>query len=520
MQQGRQSAKEAVLNRLLKNNDFPAMTNTVSLINKFKETEDASVSEFANLVLKDHALTSKVLKLVNSVSFSQFGEVTTISRAIILLGFENIKNLALTLMLFDHLQRSSSNSDLVDTIVKSFYSGILAQKIAQETGFADREESFLCSLFHTFGKIMISFSWPEKVHEIKVFGQEKAVSEELAALSVLGAPYEDFGMTIAKGWNFPSRIVQSMHRMRGKEISGNPGELDRLNSIATFSNEVTGILASAAGQKERQERIEKLITSFKEHYGNLHGKLSGIISSSLQDLVEYSSIFNFDLRSVPFSKQLLGGVEEGTASGAVGRDTRSFDELAESLGTIDALLESERKETPESIFTEGIQDINKSILSNFSLNDIIRVALETMYRGMQVSGMSNVLFFIKDTKLPAMSVRFGFGSGIEEIKKWFMINYGESKDLFSISILKQKDLVIKTIDDPEIRGLLPEWYQIRVSPRIFVILLPITINNKPIGMFYLEGDREGFVKITGSHFNYLKIIRDQTVMAIRQKQGY
>ncbi|MCC6347229.1 MAG: GAF domain-containing protein, partial [Nitrospirales bacterium] len=65
-----------------------------------------------------------------------------------------------------------------------------------------------------------------------------------------------------------------------------------------------------------------------------------------------------------------------------------------------------------------------------------------------------------------------------------------------------------------------EWYRTRVSPRIFVILLPITIGNKPIGLFYIEGDREGFGKIAGSHFNYLKIIRDQTVVAIRQKQGY
>jgi hypothetical protein len=49
-------------------------------------------------------------------------------------------------------------------------------------------------------------------------------------------------------------------------------------------------------------------------------------------------------------------------------------------------------------------------MSNFSLNDIIRIVLETMYRGMQLSGLSNVLFFIKDTRLPVMSIRFGFGA--------------------------------------------------------------------------------------------------------------
>lgn len=520
MRQNRQGAKDAVLNRLLRHSDLPAMATTVSLISRFRESEDTSVSEFANLVLKDHALTSKVLKLVNSVSFSQFGEVTTISRAIILLGFESIKNLALTLMLFDQVQKNGPDEELVETLVKSFYSGILAQKIAGDTGFADREEAFLCSLFHTFGRMLVAFAWPEKIHEAKAFSREREVSEELAAFSVLGAPYEEFGMTIAKGWNFPSRIVQSMHRMRGREISGNPGELDRLNSIATFSNEITGILAASAGQAEREEELGKLAASFKDHYGDLHGKLSGIIASSLQDLVEYSSLFTIDLGSIPFSRQLLKETGEEAACGAADPDASPFDALAESLRTIDALLAVEQENTPESIFTKGIQDINNSILSSCSLNDVIRIALETMYRGMQLSGMSRVLFFIKDTKASEMHVRFGFGSGIEEIRQWFRVNYGESNDLFGMSILKQKDLVVKNIDDPEMKKLLPEWYRTRVSPRIFVILLPITIGNKPIGLFYIEGDREGFGKIAGSHFNYLKIIRDQTVVAIRQKQGY
>ncbi|MFO0752163.1 MAG: HDOD domain-containing protein [Thermodesulfovibrionales bacterium] len=520
MQQNGQSTREVVLNRLLRNNDFPAMANTVGLIGKFKESEDASVSEFANLVLKDHALTSKVLKLVNSVSFSQFGEVTTISRAIILLGFESIKNISLTLMLFDQLQKNSPNEELVETLMKSFYSGILAQKIAQETGFVDREEAFLCALFHTFGKMMVAFAWPEKIHEIKAFSREREVSEELAAFSVLGAPYEEFGMTIAKGWNFPSRIVQSMHRMREREITGNPGELDRLNSIATFSNEITGILSSSPGPAEQEEKIGKLAASFREHYGELQGKLSGILSSSLQDMADYSSLFDIDLGEVSFGRQLLRGADGETKTGKAERDLSALDALAESLGTIDSLLEAQQEVTPESIFTKGIQEINNSILSSCSLNDIIRIALETMYRGMQLSGMSRVLFFIKDTKASAMNVRFGFGSGIEEIRKWFRVDYGQSDDLFSVSVLKQKDLVMKNIDDPELKKLLPEWYRARVSPRIFVVLLPITISSKPIGLFYIEGDREGFGKIAGSHFNYLKIIRDQAVVAIRQKQGY
>jgi len=193
------------------------------------------------------------------------------------------------------------------------------------------------------------------------------------------------------------------------------------------------------------------------------------------------------------------------------------DYTTEALKTIDIIFEAEKKDTPDSIFTKGIQDINSSILSNFSLNDVVRIVLETMYRGMQLSGEAKALFLIKDTKLPVLNIRFGFGSGIEELKKWFNITLGDSGDIFNMAIAKQNDLVIKDNDSPEIRKLLPDWFKNKVFAKIFIVLLPIIINKKPIGMFYVEGDREGFQKISGCHLNYLKILRDQTVVGIRQK---
>lgn len=518
-----QNVKDMVLSRLREKSDFPAMSNTIDLINKFKSSEDTSITEFSNIILKDYALTSKILKLVNSVNFLQFGEVTTISRAIILLGFENVRNLALTLMLFDHIQKGSSNVEHLNTIVKSYYSGILAQKIAGDINFPNKEEAYICALFHTFGKMMVAFAMPDKFEEIKRYSGERNVSEDASALAILGCRFEEIGMAIAKEWNFPNKIVYSMHKLRGMEITKSTNELDILDSIATFSNELSNIIASGLEEKERNEEIEKLTKAFKTQFGHMVNKLNAFIISSTQDLIEFSSVFSLNLNSIPFSKQLLRWVDNGGDKETSARiETKSSQAAftSGSLKTIDTLIESEKADTPESIFTKGIQDINNAILSNFSLNDIIRIVLETMYRGMQLSGLANTLFLIKDTKLPVMNVRFGFGNGIDELKKWFVIKLDGSDDIFNIAALKQNDLVIKDIDVQDVRSLLPEWYRLKASPRIFVIILPIVINGKPIGVFYVEGEKENFDKISGSHLNYLKILRDQTVMAVKQKQGY
>ncbi len=404
-------------------------------------------------------------------------------------------------------------------MLKSLYSGILARKISVAANFADNEEAYICSLFHNFGKVLASFALPEKIEEIKFISLEQGISEDAAALSVLGARYEEIGMEMAGEWDFPEKIIHSMHKVSEMEIRANAGENDKLNSIAFFANSITEILATGAARKDMVEKIDKLVITFKAHFGMLYGTIASMITASFDNLHEFSGIFNVDsLQTVSFNRQFLTWANKAGKSLATSKEAVPEDFNTELIKTIDIIFESERMFSPESIFAKGIQDINSAILGNFSLNDIMRIVLETMYRGMQLSGEAKALFLIKDTKSPTMSIRFGFGSGIEELKKWFNIPLGDPKDIFNIAIAKKLDLVMKDIEPQAIRQLLPEWFKGRVFEKIFIVLLPILINNKPIGMFYVEGDREGFEKISGSHLNYLRILRDQTVMAIKQKQ--
>ncbi len=510
--------REAVLTRIRQSNEFPAMSSTVTLLNKFNPKDEVSITEFANVILKDLALTTKILKVVNSVHFMQFGEVTTISRAIILLGFENVKNLALTLMLFDQLQRHKSNEPLMEGIVKSFYSAILSRRITEEIGFAEQEEAFICSLFHIFGKILVSLAMPDKVADIDSFIAQHHVSESVASLSVLGISYEDIGITIAKEWNFPKKIVSSMRRIMPSEIADNPSETDRLRSISTFTHNVANIISDSESVKDREVQFDKLLKNFGHHFRPLEGTINRLIGDTAKEFVEFSNVFNINLKSSRFSNNLLGLTDKGP------KKQQGKIELTPavptSLESFDDLIEMESLETPESIFSKGIQDINKALLSGFSLNDIIKIVLETMYRGLQLSEHARVLFTVRDTKRPVMTVRYGFGDAIQETKEWFEIVLNDNKDVFNISINNQKDFIIKNTSAPDIKGMLPEWYKKRVSEDVFIILLPIVVNNVSIGLYFIQGSRDEMAKLTSVHFNNLKILRDQTVMAIKQKRGF
>lgn len=509
-----QAAKDQILTKVRSSHDFPVMSSTISLINKLDASSDASVAELSNIILNDHALISKILKLVNSVNYVEFGEVTTISRAIVLLGFENIKNLAMTLLLFEHFKKGGA-SDVIDSIIKSIYSGALARKISGDLSFVSAEEAFICAMFHTFGSMIAGFYLPEEYKNYRQRVQQDQLSDTEAAAATFGMSFEELGMTIAREWNFPVRIIQSMKKLRGQDIGEAQSDIDKLCTVANFSNEISGIIA--AGGKDTDKKLGDLLKSYGRHFGQLQKGFDELLKTTFQDISSYAHIFNINLQGMPFSKQL-----SAWASGEIPAEAPVLSALgiaSAALKTIDTVAETASEVSPEVIFISGVQEMNNSLIQNHPLNDIIRIALETMYRGLSYFGKAKTLFFIKDTRQPIMAVRFGFGSDIEQTMQWFRIPLSEQDNFFNLAVSKQTDLVIKDIDAPDISQLVPAWYRTGAGSGLYIIVLPIIVNSKPIGLFYAEGARDSLKTITGGQLKYLTILRDTTVLAIKQRQG-
>ena len=101
------STLDFLLRKIRHKSDFPSFSKHIMEINKkasVSRVNTSSAFELANAILKDYSLTSKLLKLVNSAFYGQFaGKITTVSRAVVVLGFEQVSMAASSLMLFEHL---------------------------------------------------------------------------------------------------------------------------------------------------------------------------------------------------------------------------------------------------------------------------------------------------------------------------------------------------------------------------------------------------------------------------------
>jgi serine/threonine protein kinase len=100
------AALDFLLRRMRHKSDFPALSDSVARIQRVANSEDDSISDLTSEILKDVALTNKLLRLVNSVHYlhASRGTVSTVSRAVSLVGFNAVRNMALSLVLLDHME--------------------------------------------------------------------------------------------------------------------------------------------------------------------------------------------------------------------------------------------------------------------------------------------------------------------------------------------------------------------------------------------------------------------------------
>ncbi|MEN6630433.1 MAG: HDOD domain-containing protein [Sulfuricella sp.] len=510
-----QSTLEFLVRRMRHKSDFPALSESVSAINRIAASETESINKLSNLILRDFALTYKILKMVNTAFYKSYGggTISTISRAVIILGFDAVRNIAITLILFEHLQNKSHAAQLKDEFLRNLFSAILARNIAARQGEKDPEEVFVCALFHNLGRLLSMFYFPEEANAVIKIMAQKECSEDVASAQVLDISYEEMGIGIARMWGFPEQISNSMRKLTSDIVRAPKTAMDKLRIIAGFSSELCDSIARTP-LSDKNKAVRKITAHFGDHMPIAEKHLHPVLEKSLDEITQYASTVRTSLQQSQFGKQVALWV---------GRDVRTevetapLDDITEGVVLAQATLLEPAESRPNAddaraILTAGIQDISNSLVDNCSLNDILRMILETMYRSM---GFQHVLLCIKDGKQNVMQGRFGFGADINPMAKNFKFPLSYSADVFHAAISKGVDILISDINDPKIKPHIPDWYRKTIASQTF-LLFPLNIKNVPVALIYADKERAGDIVMPENELSLLRTLRNQAILAIRQ----
>jgi serine/threonine protein kinase len=508
-----------LLRRMRHKSDFPALSDSVARIQRVANSEDDSISDLTHEILKDVALTNKLLRLVNSVHFAHSGRgtISTVSRAVSLVGFNAVRNMALSLVLLDHMQDKAHASQMREEFLRAMMAGSVAGELCATAQAA--EEAFIGAMFQNLGRMLCEFYFPEEARQVRALlaaGRAEG-GEESAALQVLGLGFEDLAVGVARVWGLPDSLQRCMRKPLGSPMQRAPEQgVERLRWAAMAANEVASTLLMSESAL-LQARLEQVATRYSRTLALSPEAIGEATLRARHKLVALAEALDLhvDPRSPAARLLTLPPAAEG---GATPQDVLAPLELrATETQPLPAVLESQAGGAVSvaqvnEVLAAGIQDVTNAMVESFQLNDVLRMILETMFRAL---GFRRMVFCLREARTDLMTARFGLGEGSEAAVRAMKIPLKAQTDLFAAVCLRGADTLINDTTEPKMQSRLPEWYRAGLDAPAF-LLLPLQIKGQTFALIYADQSTPGGIVVDDKALGLLRTLRNQAVMAFRQ----
>lgn len=192
------------------------LTNLLAVI----DSEGTSIKQIGDLINKDQALSTRLLKMVNSPVYGFPGRISSVHQALMLVGLGALKGMLMGVAIFDAMQKT-----MIGLWEHSIGSAIAARLIAAKIGIKETEEASVAALIHDLGKVTFGICYPDEYKTLL----GKAKNEKQYIVDVerenFGVNHAEAGSWIAQKWNFPGNLVEAIGYHHKPELAKEAKEL-------------------------------------------------------------------------------------------------------------------------------------------------------------------------------------------------------------------------------------------------------------------------------------------------------
>ncbi len=195
----------------LESKELPVLAKTLKSILKVTADESTSLSQLSQVVLRDADLTSGVIRLANTPVYNPSRTpITTVSRAVVQIGFENVHSIAVSSALVDKLTKNSNRERLCRCLVKSFVAAVHARYMASDLPAELREEIFVAALLFNVGEAAFWASHHVQTNELdQALDTSESEPTELQR-QVLGTTLKAISKGLIKSWKLGALLSESI----------------------------------------------------------------------------------------------------------------------------------------------------------------------------------------------------------------------------------------------------------------------------------------------------------------------
>jgi putative nucleotidyltransferase with HDIG domain len=204
--------------------DIPTLPNIVFKVNKMLEDSEVSIKKLSAMLEKDQAMVTKILKLVNSSFYGFRSRINNISHAVIILGFNTVRNALVSVSIIKAFSREKPGArfDITDFWKHSIAVAVTSRYLSEQGKLDSPDDCFVAGLLHDIGKVILAQHFTELFDRVweSVKGDGKSFFE--AERKLLPVNHAQIGGYLTKTWQFPDALIDSIayHHAIRKSVSG------------------------------------------------------------------------------------------------------------------------------------------------------------------------------------------------------------------------------------------------------------------------------------------------------------
>jgi len=360
--------------------NLPSIPQIIVKIRQISENPKSSVADLANVILSDHQLTSRILRMANSPYYGDFaGKVTTVTHAIVLMGFRAVRNIAISMSIYGMVNKLGRNSgfDVTAFWTRSVACGVIAKFLAHRINQPELiEAAFIAGFMHDIGQVILAGIFPEDYRTITADDLEAPHLHKTEQI-LFEIDHMEAGGMVARKWNLPDSLTKAItdHHRVGLSPSQKSDHL--LVDLVYLSDVLYAHLMADSPPTTKS-------------YAAIIQQAQTLIGVSRQSMEELVAVCREQIQEI--AQDLEIDIE------------REFERrhASSEAGLDDVYQQLSNKEVQLAF----LQNATAALMEAKSVDEILQVMCETVYRGMQ---MGRVLVFTFDKRGSCFHGKVGFG---------------------------------------------------------------------------------------------------------------
>jgi putative nucleotidyltransferase with HDIG domain len=384
-----------VLEQIEAMGELPVLPQTLLQIQSVATDDRSSAEDLAAVILRDEALTMKVLKVVNSSFYAsrrRKDEVRTVSKAVVAMGFEQVRRIALGLSMFDMMSKLSRSPHLAEIARHSIVVAAFAQRLAEACRRALPEEAFVAGLIHDIGKVVLIECSPQRYEQVLLDIAAGAQAED-AERAQFGITHQRAGRKLAARWGLPHDLQSLIGDHHDIDPLRPPRALDPMQGILVYADAIAHFRCDVA----HRDREREILRAAARALGIGTSAMEDIYAEAVAGLADLAGRLNVGGGDLPDFLVLLK--EGGTAPKPVAPDPQ------EAVRRTAALLALHR-------------DINKRMSAGEDSERLLARVVEAAHR---IVGFERVLLLKVEVRTHGLQTWLWAGPGAAELAPAFTL---------------------------------------------------------------------------------------------------